>query len=137
MITQHHISEASYLKRVLTSCFQEQIRRGVLTKTHGAVDPSVYGGLSESIVWKLCDHLDQERDGGNNWKQVTERLTNLPCKSIEIAAEKGKFRTKDLLKLYFKTCKNSGKTNHQSVELLVYELTELKLERAVDILKND
>ncbi|XP_038062498.1 netrin receptor UNC5B-a-like [Patiria miniata] len=116
---------------------KEQIGKGVSIKVHGEVEPQNFGGLSEKAVWSLCYHLDCERDGANNWRQLMQRMTDLPGRSVAVVVESGKIRAKGLLQLHFDVCRDNNTTDNEAIEFLVGFLSEMKLDEAVEIIQDD
>ena len=105
---------------------------------HGVDDIVDYTGcygLSEQQVMELCEHLDADREGANNWITLAEWFTSKGYRFIR-KAEHMQHPTRELLKVFFEVCRVRGIEGRDAVEYLIRVFTELRLENAVQILSN-
>ena len=105
-------------------------------KVHGSMNGD-FGGLTTSALQELCELLDNERDGGTNWIQLAEKLTNMGHLRIEKARTTLKHPTKEVLKIYFAHCRETQKSDEEAVDYLTTVFQDLHIDEAVQILSNN
>ena len=103
---------------------------------HGETN-GYHGGLSLKTVQDICLLLDVDRDGGNNWIQLADRLFHTDCLTTELAGKRITRPTKEILHIFFQRCIKDRKPDKEAVCELVRVLEELKLDAAVEIISDD
>ena len=108
----------------------------LLEEVHGPMNGD-FGGLTTRTLQELCELLDIERDGGNNWVQLAEKLTNIGHLQIEKARTTLKHPTKEVLKIYFAHCRTTKKSDDEAVDYLKMVFKSLHIDIAVQILSKN
>ncbi|XP_038064806.1 uncharacterized protein LOC119735172 [Patiria miniata] len=116
-------------KEASKTCTEEKVRTAITRRVHGLMDGD-YGGFSEALVQKLCQHLDTEINS-HNWTELARDLLGEGLRSNDIARQESP--SKETIKVYFAGCRADNTSDKPAVQHLIEKFAS----EIVDIVRNE